>query len=84
MRGFRAISPGISARQPRVSISTGSSRTFLALARTPILSGQDSNVALCVGQASLTNRLGRLLLVEIAQRVATDATELPLVGLKVT
>ena len=82
MRGCRAITPGVLARQPSYVISTGSSRTFLALARTPILCGQDVYIASCVGRAGLTKRLGRLLLVEVAEVVAANAAELTSITLE--
>ena len=58
--------------------------TFLARARCSGRCIEDSNVPLTVCRTRVTGGRSRRLLVEIAEVVATDATELPLLGLEVT
>ena len=59
-------------------------RTRFALARALVLRRQNTDVSLRICRTSLTRCLGRLVLIEISETIATDATELADVGLKVT
>ena len=58
--------------------------TVLALACAFVRRGEDSKIALRIARTRLTGCLGRLLLIEISEIIATDATELADVGLEVT
>ena len=60
------------------------SRTFLALARASVCSVEDSKKSLRILWTGFANHLTVPLLEKIAQAVAVDAAELPLLGLEET
>ncbi len=59
-------------------------RTFLALACTSVRPAEHSDVTLRIFRTRFAECLAGLLLVEVPEAIAVDATELPNFGLEVT
>ena len=57
-------------------------RTFFTLAGTPVLRGQDSDVADCVLRTGVTPSVCMIFLKNVSELVAADAAELARIALK--